>query len=225
MSCRSRWSRSSACRMRLDASERARHEPIAVVGMACRLPGGLQDTQAYWKALTEGLDLVGEVPADRWDVDAYYDPDPNAMGKARTKAGGFLEDIDGFEPAFFGISPREAAGLDPQQRLLLEVGWEALEDARHRARQPGRQPDRRVRRHHVDGLLAAHRRRRSSAQRHLSGHRHRARTPPPGDCRSRSACRARAWPSTPRARRRSSPSTRPARACATGRATSRWPAA
>ncbi len=114
---------------RLDASERARHEPIAVVGMACRLPGGLQDTQAYWKALTEGLDLVGEVPADRWDVDAYYDPDPNAMGKSRTKAGGFLKDIEAFEPAFFGISPREAAGLDPQQRLLLEVGWEALEDA------------------------------------------------------------------------------------------------
>ena len=114
---------------RLDASERARHEPIAVVGMACRLPGGLQDTQGYWKALTEGLDLVGEVPADRWDVNAYFDPDPNAMGKARTKAGGFLKDIEGFEPAFFGISPREAAGLDPQQRLLLEVGWEALEDA------------------------------------------------------------------------------------------------
>jgi acyl transferase domain-containing protein/NADPH:quinone reductase-like Zn-dependent oxidoreductase/NADP-dependent 3-hydroxy acid dehydrogenase YdfG/acyl carrier protein len=114
---------------RLDASERARHEPIAVVGMACRLPGGLEDPHAYWKALAEGLDLVGEVPADRWDVDAYYDPDPSAMGKSRTKAGGFLKEIDGFEPAFFGISPREAAGLDPQQRLLLEVGWEALEDA------------------------------------------------------------------------------------------------
>ena len=114
---------------RLDAAEAARCEPIAIVGVACRLPGGVTDTAGFWKVLSEGMDMVGEVPADRWDVDAYYDPDPNAQGKARTKAGGFLKDIEAFEPSFFGISPREAAGLDPQQRLLLEVTWEALEDA------------------------------------------------------------------------------------------------
>ena len=114
---------------RLDAAEAARCEPIAIVGIACRLPGGVTDTAGFWKVLSEGMDMVGEVPADRWDVDAYYDPDPNAQGKARTKAGGFLKDIEAFEPSFFGMSPREAAGVDPQQRLLLEVTWEALEDA------------------------------------------------------------------------------------------------
>ncbi|MBI5722127.1 MAG: SDR family NAD(P)-dependent oxidoreductase [Burkholderiales bacterium] len=114
---------------RLDAAEAAAHEPIAIVGMACRLPGGVVDIAGYWKVLSEGLDMVGEIPADRWDVDAFYDPNPEAPGKSRTKAGGFLQDIAGFEPTFFGISPREARALDPQQRLLLEVTWEALEDA------------------------------------------------------------------------------------------------
>jgi acyl transferase domain-containing protein/acyl carrier protein len=114
---------------RLDAVEGARHEPIAIVGMSCRVPGGAEDADAFWNLLTEGKDVVGEVPADRWDVDAYYDPDPGKLGKARTKAGGFLKDIDLFEPSFFGMSPREAAGVDPQQRLLLEVAFEALEHA------------------------------------------------------------------------------------------------
>ncbi|NIM40831.1 MAG: SDR family NAD(P)-dependent oxidoreductase [Hydrogenophaga sp.] len=114
---------------RLDAVERARHEPIAIVGMACRLPGGVYDTDAFWQLLTEGRDAVGEVPADRWNVDDYYDPDPNKLGKARTKAGAFLDQIDQFEPSFFGMSPREAAGVDPQQRLLLETTWEAMEHA------------------------------------------------------------------------------------------------
>jgi acyl transferase domain-containing protein/NADPH:quinone reductase-like Zn-dependent oxidoreductase/short-subunit dehydrogenase/acyl carrier protein len=114
---------------KLDAVENARHEPVAIVGMACRTPGGVADPDAYWKLLTEGRDVVGEVPPDRWDVDAYYDPDPSKLGKARTKAGGFLDKIDLFEPGFFGMSPREATGVDPQQRLLLEVAWEALEHA------------------------------------------------------------------------------------------------
>jgi acyl transferase domain-containing protein/NADPH:quinone reductase-like Zn-dependent oxidoreductase/acyl carrier protein len=114
---------------KLDATERARHEPIAIVGMACRVPGGAEDPDAFWQLLVDGRDVVGEVPPDRWDVDAYYDPDPNKLGKARTKAGGFLSNIDLFEPSFFGMSPREAAGVDPQQRLLLEVSWEALEHA------------------------------------------------------------------------------------------------
>ncbi|MEO8152052.1 MAG: SDR family NAD(P)-dependent oxidoreductase [Rhizobacter sp.] len=114
---------------RLDAAENAKHEPIAIVGMACRVPGGVEDADSFWNLLAEGKDVVGEVPPDRWDVDAYYDADPNKLGKARTKAGGFLKDIDLFEPSFFGMSPREAAGVDPQQRLLLEVTSEALENA------------------------------------------------------------------------------------------------
>lgn len=114
---------------KIAASEAARHEPIAIVGMACRIPGGAEDPDAFWKLLAEGQDAVTEVPRDRWDVDAYYDPDPKKLGKARTKAGGFLRQLDGFEPGFFGMSPREATGLDPQQRLLLEVAWEALEHA------------------------------------------------------------------------------------------------
>ena len=114
---------------KVEAAESARHEPIAIVGMGCRLPGNAGDPDAFWELLANGVDVIGDVPADRWDVDAYYDPDPSALGKARTKAGGFLDGIDLFEPSFFGMSPREAAGLDPQQRLLLEVAWEALEHA------------------------------------------------------------------------------------------------
>jgi acyl transferase domain-containing protein/acyl carrier protein len=114
---------------RLDALEDARREPIAIVGMGCRFPGDADNPDAFWRLLAEERDVVTEIPADRWDVDAYYDPDPGVMGKARTKAGGFLSGIDAFEPGFFGMSPREAAGVDPQQRLLLEVAWEALEHA------------------------------------------------------------------------------------------------
>jgi acyl transferase domain-containing protein/acyl carrier protein len=114
---------------KLAATESAAREPIAIVGLGCRLPGGAKDAASYWDILSEGRDVVSEVPSDRWDVDAYYDPDPTRLGKARTKSGGFLDRIDGFDPSFFGMSPREATGLDPQQRLLLEVAWEALENA------------------------------------------------------------------------------------------------
>nr|QEO74256.1 Beta-ketoacyl synthase [uncultured bacterium] len=110
--------------------EQARSEPIAVVGMACRLPGGAADPEAYWQLLRAGVDAVGDIPADRWDVEAYYDPDPAVPGKMCTRSGGYLrEGVDGFDPQFFGISPREAESMDPQHRLLLEVGWEALENA------------------------------------------------------------------------------------------------
>ena len=104
-------------------------EPLAVIGLACRLPGDANDAASFWHILEEGRDVVREVPGDRWDVNAFYDPDPDAPGKMCTRWGGFLDGIDQFDAEFFGISPREAAGMDPQQRLLLEVAWEALESA------------------------------------------------------------------------------------------------
>ena len=103
-------------------------EPIAIIGIGCRFPGA-SDPAAFWRLLRDGADAIREVPADRWDQHAFYDPDPATPGKMNTRWGGFLEQVDQFDPHFFGISPREAARMDPQQRLLLEVAWEALEDA------------------------------------------------------------------------------------------------
>lgn len=113
---------------RLAASEAARHESIAIVGMGCRYPGAA-DPDAFWELLKDGRDAVREVPADRWDVNAYFDADPAAVGKTTSRTGAFLERVDLFDARFFGIAPREAATLDPQQRLLLEVAWETLDDA------------------------------------------------------------------------------------------------
>jgi acyl transferase domain-containing protein/surfactin synthase thioesterase subunit/acyl carrier protein len=104
-------------------------EAIAIVGMGCRYPGGIVDAETFWRVLEEGIDAVTEVPRERWDIDALYDPDPAATGKMTTRCGGFLPEIDRFDAEFFGISPREAVSLDPQQRLLLETSWEALEHA------------------------------------------------------------------------------------------------
>src|SRR5262245_39002015 len=114
---------------RLAASEGSKREPIAIVGMGCRYPGGANDPASFWQRLRDGVDATSEVPGDRWDADAYHDADKNAAGKMITRRGGFLERCDLFDPGFFGISPREAGTLDPQQRLLLEVAWEALENA------------------------------------------------------------------------------------------------
>ncbi|XXY48826.1 amino acid adenylation domain-containing protein [Sorangium sp. So ce269] len=114
---------------RLSALEKARTEPIAVVGMGLRFPGGAVDAASYWRLLRDGVDAVTEIPAWRWDVDAYHDPSRGAPGKIYVRQGGFLDGVDRFDAAFFGISPREAESLDPQQRLLLEVTWEALENA------------------------------------------------------------------------------------------------
>lgn len=116
-------------RAKLEALERERTEPIAILGMGCRFPGGANSPQAFWKLLQNGVDAITEVPANRWDIDAYFDSDVNTPGKMYTRWGGFLDGIDTFDPAFFGISPREAASMDPQQRLVLEVSWEALENA------------------------------------------------------------------------------------------------
>ncbi|NJL29201.1 MAG: hypothetical protein HC897_15615 [Thermoanaerobaculia bacterium] len=103
-------------------------EPIAIVGLGCRFPGA-PDLAAFWNLLENGVDAIREVPAERWDLRELYDPDPAAPGKMSTRWGGFLDRVDGFEPAFFGISPQEAERMDPQQRLLMELAWEALEDA------------------------------------------------------------------------------------------------
>lgn len=103
-------------------------EPLAVVGIACRLPGGADTPGKLWELVAQGRDVVGEVPASRWDINRYYDADPVAPGKMHTREGGFLrEAVDGFDARFFNISAREAVQLDPQQRLLLEVVWEAFE--------------------------------------------------------------------------------------------------
>jgi acyl transferase domain-containing protein/NADPH:quinone reductase-like Zn-dependent oxidoreductase/short-subunit dehydrogenase/aryl carrier-like protein len=113
---------------KLAAVERERTEPIAIVGIGCRFPMG--DTPAaFWEMLNNGIDAVTEVPPERWDVDAYYDPDPDKPGKSYTRWGAFIRDVDRFDPAFFGVSPREAVSMDPQQRVLLEVTWQALEHA------------------------------------------------------------------------------------------------
>jgi phthiocerol/phenolphthiocerol synthesis type-I polyketide synthase C len=102
-------------------------EPIAIVGMACRLPGA-NSLDAYWRLLTDGVDAITDVPAERFDVDAFYDPAPAVPGRVVSRWGGFLDQVDRFDAAFFGISHREASRMDPQQRVLLEVAWEALED-------------------------------------------------------------------------------------------------
>ncbi|MFM7184138.1 MAG: SDR family NAD(P)-dependent oxidoreductase [Planctomycetota bacterium] len=114
---------------RVKVLEAARTEPIAVVGLGCRLPGGGDTPEGFWKLLHEGRDAVTEVPASRFDIDEYYDPDPDAPGKIYTRYGAFIGDVETFDAQFFRISPREAFVLDPQQRLLLETAWEALEHA------------------------------------------------------------------------------------------------
>lgn len=115
-------------REQLDAARATRSEPIAVVGLGCRLPAA-DSPAAFWELLSQGRDAITEVPRERWNVDALYDPRPGMPGKVYSRRGGFLDNVESFDAAFFGISAREAATVDPQQRLLLEVAWEALEHA------------------------------------------------------------------------------------------------
>src|SRR5882757_10276251 len=114
---------------RLEALEEDRSTPVAIVGMGCRAPGGVHGAESLWKLLSEGVDAIQEVPADRWNIDDFYDRNPDTPGKMATRWGGFIKEVDRFDPKFFGIAPAEATPMDPQQRLLLESTWEALEDA------------------------------------------------------------------------------------------------
>lgn len=109
--------------------DKTRVTPVAVIGMACRLPGGIDSPDLFWEALLRGDDLVTEVPQDRWDVDEYYDPEPGVPGRSICKWGAFMENIGDFDPEFFGITEKEATAMDPQHRMVLETSWEAMEHA------------------------------------------------------------------------------------------------
>ena len=114
-------------RAELEDARRGQREPIAVVGMSLRLPGGVASPERFWQALATGEDLIGTIPAERWHADAYRGSGPDEPGTMYDVHGGFLDNIESFDADFFGIHAREAASMDPQHRILLELTWEALE--------------------------------------------------------------------------------------------------
>ncbi|MCA9695386.1 MAG: polyketide synthase, partial [Myxococcales bacterium] len=113
----------------LSSARRKARAPVAIIGVGCRFPGKASDPASYWSLLRDGRDAITEIPRERVALDALFHPIPGTPGKCYTRHGGFIDDIDQFDPQLFAISPREAAAMDPQQRLALEVSWEALETA------------------------------------------------------------------------------------------------
>ena len=113
----------------LDKTESTEKEALAIVGIGCRLPGGVFDVESFWEFLSEGRTGIVEVPENRWDLRRFYHDDPSVPGRMNTRRGGFVENHDHFDARFWGITPREAMRMDPQQRWLLEVAWEAIEDS------------------------------------------------------------------------------------------------